>query len=49
MPNCENCGSHVSHRFVRVFGSNGTVEACTTCGPNEGHSRRLRRVDEHGA
>lgn len=28
---CQGCGSHVSSRFVRLFGVDGQVEACLNC------------------
>lgn len=29
---CENCGTHVSASYVRVFGDNdGTLHYCSTC------------------
>jgi len=29
---CNGCGSHVSHSFARVFGTNGNeVHACPNC------------------
>ena len=34
MPTCQNCGSFVTPRFVRVFGTNGgEVFACPDCAP----------------
>jgi hypothetical protein len=31
MPTCENCGSHVTRAYVRVFGQHGRVIACCHC------------------
>lgn len=31
MPECGNCGSHVTKDFVRVFGCNGEVNGCVEC------------------
>lgn len=31
MANCQNCGSHVSNDFVRVFGIDGDVHGCPSC------------------
>ncbi|WP_133412191.1 DUF7563 family protein [Natrarchaeobaculum sulfurireducens] len=32
MPECQNCGSHVTARFERVFGDNdGNVHGCREC------------------
>jgi hypothetical protein len=31
MPTCENCGSHVTRAYVRVFGQHGRVTACCHC------------------
>ncbi|WP_425504256.1 DUF7563 family protein [Saliphagus infecundisoli] len=32
MPNCENCGSHVTEQYARVFaGNDGTLHACPNC------------------
>lgn len=37
MPECDNCGSHVSERFVRVFAdTDGRLEACPNCSSNAG-------------
>jgi hypothetical protein len=37
MPKCENCGTHVSDQFVRVFGDEvGQVFACPSCSANAG-------------
>ena len=30
MPECQHCGEHVSHRYVRVFG-NGDAHRCRQC------------------
>lgn len=35
MPECRNCGSHVTVQFARVFGDNAdTVHNCMECVPN---------------
>ena len=31
MPECGNCGDHVSVRFATVFGLDGDVTACLSC------------------
>lgn len=33
MPECRNCGSHVTEDYVRVFGKDGadTVDVCPEC------------------
>lgn len=31
MPTCNNCGAHVTPRFVKVFGHNGDLAACLSC------------------
>lgn len=31
MPYCNDCGEHVTHRFVRVYGKNGEVDGCRGC------------------
>ncbi|WP_449271533.1 DUF7563 family protein [Halopiger djelfimassiliensis] len=31
MPECSNCGAHITPSFVRVFGSDGDVHGCPTC------------------
>ena len=37
MPVCENCGKHVSERFIRVFGDEtGRVYACPNCSARAG-------------
>ena len=34
MPECQDCGAHVSTDFVRVFGDEtGTVRSCYACRP----------------
>jgi hypothetical protein len=30
-PRCDNCVSHVSKSFIRVFGQNGHLAACMNC------------------
>ncbi|AHG04021.1 hypothetical protein HALDL1_10730 [Halobacterium sp. DL1] len=35
MPQCRNCGSHVTVQFARVFGDNqDSVHNCMDCVPN---------------
>ena len=35
MPQCRNCGSHVTVQFAKVFGDNqDTVHNCMSCVPN---------------
>lgn len=37
MPECENCGNHVSDDFHRVFSDDqGEVRACPNCAPQAG-------------
>jgi len=31
MPECENCGSHVSAEYQRVLGVDGAVRVCPWC------------------
>jgi len=33
MPQCQNCGSHVTEQYIRVFSKNGAdhVDACPDC------------------
>lgn len=32
MPDCQNCGAHVSKKFVRVIGTNDDqTHACPSC------------------
>jgi len=31
MPDCENCGRHVTSDFLRVFGVDGEVHGCPNC------------------
>lgn len=36
MPNCPNCGGHVTRQFLRVFGRNGDeIERCPHCSPDD--------------
>lgn len=39
MPNCRNCGSHVSRAFCRVYGLGGEVRACRACATDRELSR----------
>ncbi|MFB6155297.1 MAG: hypothetical protein ABEJ22_05330 [Haloferacaceae archaeon] len=37
MPECDNCGAHVSRQFARVFADDrGRVHACPACAANAG-------------
>lgn len=37
MPTCDNCGSHISEKFERVFSDrSGGLRACPNCSPNAG-------------
>jgi len=37
MPQCDNCGEHISERFKRVFGDRaGNIYACLHCSANAG-------------
>ncbi len=37
MPECDNCGGHVSDRFARVFADDrGRLAACLECSANAG-------------
>ncbi|THE64625.1 hypothetical protein D8Y22_11975 [Salinadaptatus halalkaliphilus] len=43
MPECNNCGEHVSDRFIRVFGDEaGVVYACPACSANAGIGEATR-------
>lgn len=50
MPHCENCGEWVSDDYVRVFGRNGTVQACPAdkCGMTRDGRGCERPVRETG-
>lgn len=53
MPECENCGGHVTPDFARVFGSNDNdVQACIECATFEkiqnGHAGRDIAVADGG-
>lgn len=44
MPECNNCGEHVTDKFVRVFGDeNNVVHSCQECG--ELYTNRRERAD----
>ncbi|WP_435348382.1 DUF7563 family protein [Haloarchaeobius sp. HRN-SO-5] len=44
MPSCDNCGSHVSERFARVFADeHGEILACVNCSANAGIAEAARR------
>lgn len=34
MPQCDNCGAHLTPEYVRVFGVDGEVPACLHCTTN---------------
>ena len=43
MPECENCGSHISERFKLVFGDeSGAIYACVNCSANAGIGETTR-------
>ncbi|MHB9287724.1 hypothetical protein ACKVMT_11890 [Halobacteriales archaeon Cl-PHB] len=43
MPACNNCGEHVTERFVRVFAdAEGKVLACPACAANAGIATAVR-------
>lgn len=42
-PQCENCGGHVTPKFVRIFGRDDGVDACPRC------SSRGERANGAGA
>lgn len=43
MPTCDNCGSHVSDRFARVFADEvGQLLACPACSANAGIAEAAR-------
>lgn len=31
MPECQNCGGHITADFVRVFGVDGEAYSCPSC------------------
>jgi hypothetical protein len=31
MPTCNNCGSHVTKKYVKVFSDGGGVDGCPNC------------------
>ena len=31
MPECDNCGAHVTSKYVKIFGRNGEIAACLHC------------------
>jgi hypothetical protein len=33
MPSCDNCGAHVTAKYVQIFGRNGQLAACLHCNP----------------
>jgi len=44
MPDCDNCGAHVSERFARVFSDeHGRILACVNCSANAGIAEESRR------
>lgn len=50
MPQCTNCGTHVTGMFARVFGDNeDTIHRCMNCAPNTDLDKCHRPVaDENG-
>lgn len=45
---CTHCGSHVSERFVQVFGDErGHVYACPDCATNVGIAETTKRRAQH--
>jgi hypothetical protein len=43
MPRCDNCGSHISDRFARVFSDeHGRLLACPSCSANAGIAEAAR-------
>jgi predicted RNA-binding Zn-ribbon protein involved in translation (DUF1610 family) len=50
MAACTHCGSHVSERFVHVFGDErGRVFACPDCAANVGIAETTKRRAKHVA
>jgi transposase len=43
MPECENCGRHVSKAYARVKGVSGTVHECPHCDADQHADRHLPR------
>jgi len=31
MPECSNCGEHITPDFIRIFGVDGEVHSCPAC------------------
>lgn len=46
MPKCQECGSHVSDQFAKVFGNNkNEVYGCLDCGINSSSNRHKEELD----
>jgi hypothetical protein len=45
MPECQECGAHVTQDFVRVFGVEGKVYGCTEC-KSQSSTREFAGLDE---
>lgn len=45
MPKCQGCGSHVSQKFVRVFGVDGEVQGCQEC-QGQSNGRAFAGLDD---
>lgn len=45
MPECKECGAHVTPDFVRVFGVDGEVHGCTNC-EAQGDTRAFAGLEE---
>lgn len=45
MPECQECGRHVTKDFVRVFGREGMVYGCTEC-QSQGEIREFAGLEK---